>query len=164
MKNKISINLEVALVEITISILIFAIAGAVMLNCFASARFTQVKANDRVEAGNRIQSIAEMIKSININKEVHEYLTENFILKKTSDNEKLYMNYYDKYWNICSKEKSEYSITVKVRDVLTDYGETDEFIINAEKIKPYPFIDKDKKISSIFEIETKKFFPKYAVK
>lgn len=158
MKNKISINLEVSLVEIIMSILIFATAGAIMLNCFATARFTQIKANDKVEAGNRVQSVAEMIKSFDSSIETDKYLAENFKLQKLNENESIYMNYYDKYWNIC-EEKNEYLITVKVSDVLTGSGEIKEFIISSEKVNPYPFIDKNKEINNIYEIETKKFFP-----
>ncbi len=162
MKNKVSINLELSLVEIIISILIFAIAGAIMLNCFAAAKFTQIKANDKVEAGNRVQSIAEMIKSFDSSTEADVYLAENFSLQKLNGNEGIYMSYYDKYWNICGEEKHEYSITVKTSDVLTSSGETKEFIISSERAEPYPFIDKNKETDNIYEIKTKKFFPNYA--
>jgi len=162
MKNKISINSEVSLVEIIMSILIFAIAGAIMLNCFAVARFTQIKANDKVEAGNKVQSVAEMIKSFDSSIEADEYLTTNFKLQKVNDNENIYINYYDKYWNICDEENNEFLVTVYVSDILTDSGEIKEFIINSERANPYPFIDKNKEISNIYEIETKKFFPSYS--
>lgn len=161
MKNKISINLEVSLVEIIISILIFAMAGAIMLNCFAAARFTQIKANDKVEAGNKVQSIAEMIKYFDSTIETDKYLAENFKLQKTNGNENIYINYYDKYWNISNEESNEYFITVQVSDVLTSSGEIKEFIIRSEKSEPYPFIDKNKEFDYIYEIETKKFFPSY---
>ncbi len=73
MKNKLSINLEVSLVEIILSVLIFAAAGVIMLNCFAVARFTQIKANDKVTAGNIVQSDLEFIKSADDINEVNEF-------------------------------------------------------------------------------------------
>ena len=121
MKNKISINTEVSLVEIIMSILIFAIAGAIMLNCFAAARFTQIKANDKVEAGNKVQSVAEIIKSFDNSIEADEYLTTNFKLEKANGNENIYINYYDKYWNICDGENNEFLVIVHVYDILTDW-------------------------------------------
>ena len=155
MKNRISINSEVSLIEIIMSILIFAIAGAIMLNCFGAAKFTQMKANDKVEA------IAEMIKSFNTSIEADEYLTENFKLLKTDGKEKIYVNYYDKCWNLCEKgneENNEYFITVKTSDVFSGSGQLKEFVITSEKIEPYPFISKNKKNYSLYKIETKKFF------
>ena len=119
-----------------------------MLNCFAAAKFTQIKANDKVEAGNRVQSIAEMIKSFDSSTEADVYLAENFSLQKLNGNEGIYMSYYDKYW--------------KTSDVLTSSGETKEFIISSERAEPYPFIDKNKETDNIYEIKTKKFFPNYA--
>ena len=133
-----------------------------MLNCFGAAKFTQIKANDKVEAGNKVQSVAEMIKSFDTSIEADEYLTEHFKLLKTDGKEKKYVNYYDKYWNLCTdgdeEENTEYFITVKTSDVFTDSGELREFVITLEKIKPYPFISTNEKSCNLYEVETKKFF------
>lgn len=73
MKNKVSINLNISLLEIILSVLIFAAAGMIMLNCFAIARFTQERANDKAAAGAIIQSDFEIIKSLKTLDEVHEF-------------------------------------------------------------------------------------------
>lgn len=159
MKNKISINLEVSLVEIIFSILIFAIAGAIMLYCFAAARFTQIKANDKVEAGSIVQSNAEMIKSFDSSSDMSEYFSENYKFNTARQDEITYINYYDKNWNICDEESKVYLISVRVMDVSYIYGEMKEISITAEKEKPYPFINNNNEINNIFEIHTKKFYP-----
>lgn len=161
MKNKISINLEVSLVEIIFSILIFATAGAIMLYCFAAARFTQIKANDKVEAGSIVQSNAEMIKSFDNSNDMNEYLLNTFEFNATNKDENIFINYYDKAWNLCDEESKEYLIAVKISDVSYPYGEMKYINIKSEKVKPYPFIDKNKKEAQnvIFEINTQKFFP-----
>lgn len=159
MKNKISINLEVSLVEIIFSILIFAIAGAIMLYCFAAARFIQIKANDKVEAGSIVQSNAEMIKSFVNSSDMNKYLSENFNFKTTNENESIFINYYDKDWNLCDEESKVYLNTVNVIDVSYIYGEMKEISITAEKAKPYPFINNNNEMNDIFEIRTIKFYP-----
>lgn len=161
MKNKTSVNLEVSLVEIIISILIFAIAGAIMLNSFAAARFTQIKANDNVTAGYLIQSNAEMINSFNSANDMIEYLSTSFNYEENSENESIFINYYDKNWNLCNEKDKEYIITVKVNNVLYPYGELKNISITSEKAYPYPFIGRNKDTidNVIYEIHTQKFFP-----
>lgn len=161
MKNRISLNSEVSLVEIIMSILIFAIAGAIMLNCFGSAKFIQMKTNDKVEAGNKVQSIAEMIKSFDTGAEADKYMAENFKFLKTDGTEKVYVNYYDTNWNICediNKEYNEFSIEVRMSDVSSGFAQLREFVISSEKINPYPFVSKSKEACKLYEIETKRFF------
>lgn len=157
MKNKLSINLEVSIIEIIMSVLIFAIAGAIMLNCFVLARFTQTKANDKVSAGNIIQSNVEMIKSFKNTAEMTGYLNENFEILKTNDNEIIYINYYNEDW-VVSTQNKEYFITITIANS-KEFNGLKDVHISAEKVNPYPFIDKTKKNKSIYEIETKKFFP-----
>lgn len=159
MKNKISINLEVSLVEIIFSILIFAIAGVIMLYCFAAARFTQIKANDKVEAGSIIQSSAEMVKSFNSSSDMNEYFSENYEFKTINGNEIIYINYYDKNWSLCDEKSKVYLVTLKIINDSFIYGETKEITITAEKAKPYPFIHNDNEKNNIFEIHTKRFYP-----
>lgn len=159
MKNNISINLEVSLIEIIMSILIFAIAAVIMLNCFAIAKFTQTKANDKVQAGNIVQSNAEMIKSFNEPSDMDEYLIDNFKILNKSINETTYITYYDKNWNISNETNKEYSITVHTSEILMNSGKIIKINILAEKTKHYPFIEKSKKIAPIYEIDTMKFFP-----
>jgi Cdc6-like AAA superfamily ATPase len=127
-----------------------------MLYCFAAARFTQIKANDKVVAGSIVQSNAEMIKSFDSSSDMNEYFSENYKFNTTSKNEITYINYYDKHWNICDEESKIYFISVRVKDVSYIYGEMKEISITAEKEKPYPFVDNN---NNIYEIHTKKFYP-----
>lgn len=161
MKNKLNINLEVSLVEIIFSILIFAIAGAIMLNSFIIARFTQIKTNDKVEALSIVQSQAEMIKYFKSTDEMFEYLSGSFNYNETSENKNIFVNYYDKDWNLCNKKDNEFTVTVQISDIPFIYGEIKEINIISKKTKEYPIIDKNKEDEEniIFKINTKKFFP-----
>ncbi|WP_312815949.1 hypothetical protein [Sedimentibacter sp.] len=161
MKNKFSINLEVTLVEIILSVLIFAIAGVISLNCFFIAIFTQIKANDKVIAGNLIQSDIEIIKSLNSSDESEEFLLQHFQLLKTESNVRTYINFYDKSWELSNEADKEYLIMVNISDEFSSNGTLKDIEITAERIKPYPFINKANNNQPIYAIETKKFFPNY---
>lgn len=161
MKNKFSINLEVTLVEIILSVLIFAIAGVISLNCFFIAKFTQIKANDKVIAGNLIQSDIEILKSFNSSGESEEFLLQHFQLLKTESNVRTYINFYDKSWELSNEADKEYLITVNISDEFSNSGTLKDIEITAERIEPYPFINKTNNNQPIYSIETKKFFPNY---
>jgi len=158
MKNKISVNLEVSLVEIIISILIFAIAGAIIFNCFALSRFTQLKANDMIFAGNIVQSGAEMIKSFDNMNEAEEYFTENYTDKNEAINDITFINFYDKNWGVCDKEDEVYVVSITIANASINSRKLKDINITAKKSIPYPFIDKGKGITTLYEINTKKFF------
>lgn len=161
MKNKTSVNLEVSLVEIIISILIFAIGGAIIVNSFAAAGFTQIKANDNVKAGYLIQSSAEMINSFDSTNDMIGYLSTSFNSKSINKNDSIFINYYDKDWNLCNEKNKEYIVTVKIDNVPYPYGELKNINITSEKVNAYPFINKNNEKSNnvIYEISTQKFFP-----
>ncbi|WP_313344857.1 hypothetical protein [Sedimentibacter sp.] len=161
MKNKFSINLEVTLVEIILSVLIFAIAGVISLNCFFIARFTQIKANDKVIAGNLIQSNIEIIKSLNSSDEAEDFLLHNFKLLKSENNVHTYINFYDKSWKLSNDVDNEYFITVNISDEFSNNGTLMDIELIAERIKPYPFLNKNNNNQAIYTIETNKFFPSY---
>lgn len=155
MKNKVSINLEVSLVEIILSVLIFAAAGIIMLNCFAIARYTQFRANDKVIAGTIVQSDFEIIKSSDSVDEMDEMLEKSYTSKQIANNY-LYTKYFDKNWNISESQK-EYAMIIMVSGKNSNSGELKNISITIEKTKPYPFINK-KGAEKIYSIETKKFF------
>lgn len=159
MKSKLSINLEVSLVEIILSVLIFAVAGVIMLNCFAYAKYTQEKANDKVAASWIVQSDVEMIRSSDILDHAVLFLTKNYENKAKNGSSDIYTNYYDKDWNLCSKENQVYFINTVISLEDSEYGEFMNIIITAQKSNPYPFIDKGKTTSPVYSIETSKFFP-----
>lgn len=161
MKNKFSINLEVTLVEIILSVLIFAIAGVISLNCFFIARFTQIKSNDKIIAGNLIQSDIEIIKSLGSSYEAEEFLLDNFQLLKNEGDVRTYANFYDKGWKLSNETDKEYLITVNISDEFSDNGTLTDIELAAKRIKPYPFINKAGNNQAIYTIETNKFFPNY---
>lgn len=164
MKNKLSINLEVSLVEIILSVLIFAICGVVMLNCFFIARFTQVKANDKTIAIMKAQSAFEYIKSTKNSSEMNELLKSTYANNYYDDknNSNVFVDYYDANWKSCNDIEKEYFIKIQVSDESINSGEMNSVNITIEKSKPYPFIDKVKdKAEPIISIETKKFFPNF---
>jgi len=161
-KNKLSINLEVSLVEIVLSVLIFAVAGVIMINCFAIARFTQIKANDKVTAGNMVQSDLEFIKSSANSNEVDKFLSNTYSVNQDNENNQLYIKYYDKNWNLCDDGEKEYIIRLEVSNVQVNAGKMKSLSIVAEKTEPYPFINNDEgKTVLIYSIHTKKFFPDF---
>lgn len=159
MKSKLSINLEVSLVEIILSVLIFAVAGVIMLNCFAYAKYTQEKANDKVAASWLVQSDAEMIKSTDSLDDAVLLLTKNHEKKVKDGFSDIYINYYDKDWNPCSEEEQEYALNTVISLEEKEYGKIMDIKITVEKSKPYPFVDKGKPTSPVYSIETSKFFP-----
>ncbi len=154
--NKVSLNSKVSLLEIVLSALIFAVAGIIMLNSFAIARFTQVRANDKTLASSIIQSDLEIIKSLNSSDEMHEFLNEYYDIKDQDNNSYTYIKYFDENWKQGSKK--EYSVTTRVSNGNSKSGKLIKISIQVEKEKPYPFI---KKGQEIYSIESKKFFPDF---
>lgn len=159
MKNKVSLNSKVSLWEIILSVLIFAAAGIIMLNCFAIARFTQIRANDKTIAGAIIQSDFEIIKSLNTTDEMYEFLDNSYERKNIGNNNYAYTKYFGKNWNQNSMDK-EYAVTIRISDEDMKSGNLMIINISAEKEKPYPFIKKEG-MEQIYSIESKKFFPDF---
>lgn len=177
MKHRLSINPEVSLIEIILSALIFAVTGIITLNCFASARFTQIKANDMLKAGFIVQSDIEIIKSFNEKTEIFGFLNDTYSFEKstgdflndTYSNENSavdfsavdfsagnssYVKYFDENWNL-SNENKEYKITLTLSDENYKSGVLENISVSVEKTKKYPFI---KGGQQVYYIETKKFF------
>ncbi|NLK64250.1 MAG: hypothetical protein GX289_04060 [Tissierellia bacterium] len=151
--NKVSLNSKVSLLEIVLSLLIFATAGIIMLNCFGVAKFTQIRANDKAIAGAIIQSDFEIIKSLSSIEELHEFLNSYEIreLKNTFT----YTKYYDENWE--QGNGKEYAVTIVIEHEILKSGELININIFADKEKPYPFTNKGGQ--QIYSIESKKFFP-----
>lgn len=152
MENKISFNSKVSLAEIILSILIFSIAGIIMLNCFGIARFTQVMANDKTKAGAIIQSDFEIIKSFKTIDEMHKFLKTSYNQENTNN---IYI--YTKYYG--GKTNKEYLVTMIISEDKLLSGTLVNFSIKAEKESNYPFIKKETK--EIYNLNSKKFFPNH---
>jgi hypothetical protein len=130
-----------------------------MLNCFAYAKYTQEKANDKVAASWLVQSDAEMIKSADTLDEAVLFLTKNHEKKIKDGNSVIYINYYDKDWKPCSEKEQEYALNTVISLEGKEYGEIMDIKITVEKSRPYPFVDKGKLTSPVYSVETSKFFP-----
>ena len=157
MNNKVSLNSKASLSEIIMSVLIFAVSGIIMLNCFAISRFTQIRANDKTIAGAIIQSDIEIIKSFNTADEMHEFLNNSYEGNNTGSSKYVYRKYYDKSWKQSSIDK-EYVVTIIISCENLKSGNLININITAEKENPYPFIKKEG-LDKVFSIESKKFFP-----
>lgn len=152
--NKISLNSKVSLLEIIFSVIIFAAAGIIMLNCFGIARFTQIRANDKAAAGAIIQSDIEIIKSLKNPTEMHEFLDDSYD-DKSSDNPITYTKYFDEKW--VQGRGKDYTVTISVEEENINSGVLISISISAKKTKPYPFIKKGGQ--DVYLVESKKFFP-----
>ena len=152
--NKVWLNSKVSLVEIILSVLIFAAAGIIMLSCFGIARFTQIRANDKAAAGAIIQSDFEIIKSLKSTDEMHEFLKGSYDTKELG-NIYTYTKYYDENWK--EGGSRNYAVTIVIDQENSRSGDLVNLSITAEKEKPYPFIKKGSR--EIYSIESKKFFP-----
>jgi type II secretory pathway pseudopilin PulG len=152
--NKISLNSKVSLLEIIFSVIIFAAAGIIMLNCFGIARFTQIRANDKAAAGAIIQSDIEIIKSLKNPTEMHEFLDDSYD-DKSSDNPITYTKYFDEKW--VQGRGKHYTVTISVEEENINSGVLVSISISAKKTKPYPFIKKGGQ--DVYLVESKKFFP-----
>ncbi len=155
--NKVSFNPMVSLSEIILSVSIFVVAGIIMLNCFAIARYTQIRANDKAMAGAIVQSDFEIIKSFDTADEMHEFLNNSYESNSIVNNTYVYTKYYDENWNQNYIDK-EYAVTVIISDKNSKSGNLVKIKISAEKEKPYNFIKKEG-TEQIYSIESKRFFP-----
>lgn len=151
--NKISLNSKISLLEIVLSVLLFAAASIIMLSCFGIARYTQIRANDKAIAGAIIQSEFEIIKSLNNTNEMHEFLDSSYETKELGNSE-IFIKYYDDEW--IQGNGNEYVLSIVLEYENFKSGELLNINISAEKEKPYPFIKKGEK--NIYSIESKKFF------
>jgi type II secretory pathway pseudopilin PulG len=156
MKNKSSVNLEVTLTEIIISVLIFAAAGAITLTCFGTARYTQIKSNDKTNALMEVQSAFELIKNSGSSAEAQEILKKEFSAI-SNESASSYEKYYDINWRECRSEDREFTLSVEISKYKEEYGEMDEIKIAVDKEKKYPFIKDGGR--NLFSISTKKFYP-----
>lgn len=131
--NKISLNSKVSLLEIIFSVIIFAAAGIIMLNCFGIARFTQIRANDKAAAGAIIQSDIEIIKSLKNPTEMHEFLDDSYD-DKSSDNPITYTKYFDEKW--VQGRGKDYTVTISVEEENINFGVLVSISISAKRPNP----------------------------
>ena len=127
------------LVEILISIAIFAVAVVLTLQLFLLAKFLGDKTSDVAKAIFEAQSVAETIKAMQTEAEIEDYF----------DNE---LNggtvYYNGVWEKTgSADLAVYNLKITKEKDDYKFGGLYKFKIEIYKIEPYPFID-DKKLEN----------------
>jgi len=126
------------LVEILISIGIFAIAVILTLQLFLLAKFLGNKTSDTAKAIFEVQNVAETIKTMKTDAEIEDYIKNDLnggIL------------YFDENWDIINGEtNAAYNLKIAMEiDDTYDSGNLYKFKLDLYKLDPYPFID-DKKV------------------
>jgi len=118
------------LIEILISIGIFAIAVVLTLQLFLLAKFLGNKTSDTAKAIFEVQNIAENIKTMKTDAEIEDYI-------KNELNGGIV--YYDENWNIIESEKeSVYSLQITMKMDAYNSGGLYKFQIELYKKEPYP--------------------------
>jgi len=126
------------LVEILISVGIFALSVILTLQIFLLAKFLGDKTSDVAMAMFEAQNVAESIKSTKTGENIDEYINTEL------NGGVLY--YDDKWQTTDDAEKAAYSLVVtKQASEENSFGILYKFTIELSKLAPYPFID-DKKL------------------
>jgi len=129
------------LVEILISIGIFAIAVVLTLQLFLLARFLGDKTSDTAKAIFEVQNVAENIKTFKTSGDAEIYINDNF----KAGTKSMYSLYYDEEWNLTDTiEKASFVMEINMNKDEYNSGELYNFKLEFYKTEPYPFID-DKK-------------------
>lgn len=128
------------LVEIIISIGIFAVAVVLTLQLFLLAKFLGDKTSDMARAIFEIQNVAENIKLLKTDEEIENYIKNDV---GNTDENGYYNLYYDGNW----QHADLYSDAVFVMKIALnkedDYtaGDLYNFRLDLYRAEPYPFID-----------------------
>ena len=151
------------LVEILISIGIFAIAVILTLQLFLLAKFLGNKTSDTAKAIFEVQNIAETIKTMRTNTEMENYIKTE--LNGLSVDANYYPVYYNEKWDrVDNVDEAVYNLIViyEIDDTYSS-GNLYKFKLDLYKTEPYPFID-DKKVEKdenyvpvLVSIEANKF-------
>ena len=133
------------LVEILISIGIFAIAVVLTLQLFLLASFLGHKTSDTAKAIFEVQNVAENIKTMKTDDEMTDYIQNE--LNGFSVDANFHPIYYNEEWErVDNIDEAAYNLNViyEIDDTYSS-GNLYKFKIEMYKTEPYPFID-DKKI------------------
>jgi type II secretory pathway pseudopilin PulG len=121
------------LVEILISIGIFAIAVVLTLQLFLLAKFWGNKTSDTARAIFEVQNVAENIKSMQTEKDI-----ENYIANKLNRG----IIYYDGGWNIVDGESDAvYKMKIYISTAEYGSGSLYSFVLDFYRTEDYPFIN-----------------------
>ena len=127
------------LVEILISIGIFAVAVVLTLNVFLLAKFLGDRTSDTARAIFELQNVAENIKTMETDAEMESYI-KNELNGDISDG--VYILYYDEHWSLINGgEKAAFSMKIEMDRDAYDSGGLYRFRLDFYKMEPYPFIN-----------------------
>jgi hypothetical protein len=146
------------LVEILVSIGIFAVAVILTLQLFLLSSFLGHKTSDVAKAIFEAQSVAENIKAMQTGAKIEDYFEDELNGGVV---------YWDGEWEIISEEKNAvYKLEIKMDKTGMNSGSLYSFVLDLYKTEPYPFIDdkkleKDKDyIPALVSFDTSKFIIK----
>ncbi len=125
------------LIEIIISICIFAIATVLTLQLFLYARFLTDKTSDTAAAIFEIQNIAEEVKLLSTVKEAQYFMEEDL----SASNDSFVTLYYDKDWKRTIAAEGLYFMNITIERTEYKRGDLYGFNLDLYKKEPYPFID-----------------------
>jgi len=153
------------LVEILISIGIFAVAVVLTLQLFLLASFLGDKTSDTAMAIFEVQSVAETIKSMQSGAELEKYISEELGAAEFYDG---YIIYYDANWSVTASEDSAFFMMAIKDRGREDYGSGSlyKFTLDFYRTAAYPFIDERKLeedetyIPLLVSVEANKFIKK----
>ena len=169
-KIKQSENARLPMLELVVSIGVFAVISVFLLEMFLAANSLQQKAKDEGKAITKTETIAEMLKSADSLEEVvHDlsmhpmwgevkeqkdgsYQIKNLTKEQGDGLTQIYSLHYDKDWNLVEKEDM-YSILV-IPYQMAVQGETMEnYAIYTYRLQDYPSIFSQEDTVNIYQLE-----------
>jgi len=133
------------LVEILISVGIFAIAVVLTLKLFLLASFLGHKTADTARAIFEVQNIAENIKSMKTDAEIENFIKNEIGGEMPNDAEHIiYVIYYDADWNVAVEKGATYNLRIDLMKQTFSASSMYYFTLDLYKNDAYAFID-DKK-------------------
>ena len=153
------------LVEILISIGIFAVAVVLTLQLFLLASFLGDKTSDTAMAIFEVQNVAETIKSVKSGAELEQYISE---ILGAAESPGGYTVYYDESWNIIGAAGDAEFMMKITNEGVDEYGSGSlyKFTLDFYRSAAYPFIDDNKLeddkayIPRLVSVEANKFIKK----
>lgn len=133
------------LLEMLIWVFIFTIAGALILNMFLSARYTERMARDKTHAMYECQSEIEKM-YVRLDRENDKSID----ISKTPKS-----IYFDASWEVCEISQAVYAMEVSLFKSERPTGNMFYGSAVLKKLQPYPFINI--KYSNLFSIDFKHF-------
>lgn len=169
-KIKQSENARLPMLELVISIGVFAVISVFLLEMFLAANSLQQKAKDEGKAITKAETIAEMLKSADsleaVAKELSmkpmwgevkeqkdgSYQIANLTREQAEGMTQIYALHYDKDWNAVDKEDM-YSILVVPYQMTVQDETIENYAIYTYRLQDYPSIFAKEETVNIYRLE-----------